>query len=172
LELLIGCGSSRDRRIPVGGRTEWSGLVTLDLEARHRPDVVFDLDHLPLPFEDDAFDEIHGYEVLEHCGRQGDWRFFLAQFAEFWRILKPGGVVVGTVPAPHSPWAWGDPGHTRVIPPESFTFLSQLAYAQVGRTSMSDYRSHYRADFDVAVEIAQDTTVFLLRAIKPSRWVP
>ena len=40
MELLIGCGSRRDKMIGTG---EWSKLVTLDLEPSHHPDVVWDL---------------------------------------------------------------------------------------------------------------------------------
>jgi SAM-dependent methyltransferase len=100
----------------------------------------------------DIFDEIHAYEVLEHCGRQGDYRTFFAQFTEFARILKPGGFFFATVPSIHSPWAWGDPSHTRVIPPETLVFLSQEEYTkQVGVTAMSDFRSIYKANFSVVM---------------------
>lgn len=147
-ELLIGCGSNRAKKLCVGGASEWASLTTLDNNPDHGPDVVHDLHEIPLPFEDESFDEIHAYEVLEHVGRQGDWRFFFDQFADFWRILKPGGYVIGTVPLPTSVWAWGDPSHTRVIPKESFTFLSQAEYdRQVGVTAMSDFRFYYKADF-------------------------
>lgn len=172
MELLIGCGSNRDKKLSVQGRAEWSGLVTLDYEARHKPDVVFHLEEPGgLPFEDDIADEIHAYEVLEHLGTQGDWRFFFRQFSDFWRVLKPGGYMLGTVPLPSSPWAWGDPSHARVIPRESFTFLVQPQYdAQVGVTPMSDFRSVYRADFDI-IHMADNghCLEFGLQAIKPSR---
>jgi hypothetical protein len=82
MELLIGCGSSRAKKLSTQGRSEWIGLVTLDYEKRHSPDVVHDL-HDPLPFDDDTADEIHAYEVLEHVGRQGDYKFFFQQFADF-----------------------------------------------------------------------------------------
>lgn len=169
--LLLGCGSARDKRVNITGREGWGALETLDHYAGHNPDVVWDMDVLPLPFDQDRFDEIHAYECLEHIGRQGDWKFFFAQFTDFWRILKPGGVLCATVPSPHSPWAWGDPSHTRILPPECLIFLSQPQYtAQVGKTAMSDFRGVFRADFDILVsEIQGDSHVFALQAVKPSR---
>lgn len=170
MDLLIGCGGSRVKKLWWGDRAEWSGLVTLDHEGRHKPDVVHDLESLPLPFGDDTADEIHAYEVLEHVGRQGDWRFFFAQWSDFWRVLKPGGMFFATVPLPTSPWAWGDPSHTRVLPVQCLTFLVQPAYEQVGRTAMSDFRSVYRADFDILhTGEAEGSLLFVLRAVKPSR---
>ena len=170
MELLIGCGSNRAKKLSVQGRSEWVGLVTLDHEPRHKPDVVYDLAHLPLPFDDNSADEIHAYECLEHVGTQGDYKFFFDQFSDFWRILRPGGFLIGTVPLPTSVWAWGDPSHTRVIPKESFVFLNQPAYAQVGRTAMSDFRSLYHADFDI-IHTKENGEVleFALQAVKPSR---
>ena len=170
MELLLGCGSSRVKKLSLEGRAEWSSLTTLDHNADHGPDVVHDLADLPLPFDDDTAEEIHAYECLEHVGQQGDYRFFFAQFADLWRISKPGGVVMGTVPLPSSVWAWGDPSHTRVIPKESFTFLHQPAYGQVGRTAMSDFRFCYRADFDIIHMVENGEVLeFALRAVKPSR---
>jgi SAM-dependent methyltransferase len=133
--------------------------------------VIWDLLEMPLPFAGDTFDEIHAYEVLEHTGQQGDWKFFFAQWSEFWRILKPEGAFFGTVPAYNSPWAWGDPSHTRVLPSESLVFLSQPEYeAQVGKTPMSDFRFVFKADFDILHTVIDASThQFVLRAVKPSR---
>ena len=150
-ELLIGCGNKREKHLtwpevpPV-----WQNLTTLDIDLDCKADVIHDLNVLPYPFEDESFDEIHAYEVLEHCGRQGDWRFFFAQFAEFHRILKPGGWFAATVPMWDSPWAWGDPGHTRVITKGSLAFLDRRGYEQVGSTSMTDYRSVWPYSFETA----------------------
>lgn len=170
MELLIGCGNSRDKKITFPEiPAEWSkDLITLDSDPTTHPNIVHDLNILPLPFDDDKFDEIHAYEVLEHTGQQGDWRFFFDQFAEFWRILKPGGYLIGSCPMWDSQWAWGDPGHTRVITSGSLTFLSQEEYTkQVGKTAMSDYRGWYKADFQpYAMQESDDTLGFVLRAIK------
>lgn len=169
-ELLIGCGSRWIKQVTLTGRQEWNDLTTLDYNADHNPNVVWDLNQLPLPFEDDSFNEIHAYEVLEHTGRQGDYKFFFAQFSEFWRILRPNGIVVGTCPAPSSPWAWGDPSHTRIIQKENFVFLDQDQYTrQVGKTPMSDFRNIYKADFSLIYLKEDVQTIFGLRAVKPSR---
>lgn len=172
MELLIGAGSRRSKHLVWQGRSDWTALVTLDINADHKPDVVHDLTVLPLPFEDNTFDEIHAYEVLEHTGQQGDWRFFFAQFSEFWRILKPDGVLLATSPDADSRWAWGDPGHTRVMSPESLTFLSQRQYtSQVGVTPMTDYRFVYKADFEPRLlETTQGGQFhYIIQAVKPSR---
>ena len=170
-ELLIGCGSRRDKFVPLPHNPGWRNLTTLDLNADHEPDVVADLMQLPLPFEDETFDEIHAYEVLEHTGAQGDYLWFFAQFSDFWRLLKPGGHFAATCPAVDSRWAWGDPSHTRVLMHETLTFLVQPEYTkQVGRTAMSDFRHIYKADFDVPFSRTEDGVfAFCLQAVKPSR---
>jgi SAM-dependent methyltransferase len=168
-ELLIGCGNDRRKKVRHGDiAADWSNLTTLDIDPDAKPDVLHDLDVLPYPFDDNAFDEVHAYEVLEHCGRQGDWRGFFAQFTELHRILVPGGLLIATVPMWDSPWAWGDPGHTRVITKGTLAFLSQSAYAEeVGRTTFTDYRHVYKADFEpVACHDTEHTFGFILKAIK------
>lgn len=175
MELLIGCGNSREKKVSFSKiPSQWIELVTLDIDCSCKPDIEHDLNFLPLPFGDDHFDEIHAYEVLEHCGSQGDWRFFFNQFYEFWRILKPNAYLVATVPLWDRKWAWGDPGHRRVINEGSLIFLNQQEYGnQIGKTAMTDYRPWYKADFEVTHCMEKnDMMVFILQAIKPSRWQP
>lgn len=197
-ELLIGCGHTRDKRVdprdfgpaqhpPPQDLRAWRGcLETLDLFIECRPDWVGNLQRVPwaavrvgedescqtdrvLP--DDTYDEIHAYEVLEHVGRQGDYRSFFSHFSEVWRILKPGGYLCATVPSRYSEWLWGDPGHTRAILPCMLVFLNQPTYEhQQGRTAMSDYRRDFRADFNiVGSRDDHQTHTFVLQAVKPSR---
>lgn len=167
-ELLIGCGNNRRKLVHFDEIGEaFQNLTTLDIDPGCEPDVVHDLNITPYPFESDAFDEIHAYECLEHVGHQGDWRFFFRQWQEFYRILKPGGYFVGSCPMWDSPWAWSDPGHTRVITKHSLVFLRQAEYEnQVGRTHMTDYRSVYSGDFEtVAVQETEHSWGFVLRKL-------
>lgn len=163
-ELLLGAGTSREKQVSLKGADKWTDLVRLDIDPDCEPDVVWDLEHLPLPFEDETFEEIHAYEVLEHLGQQGDWRRFFAEFTEYHRILKPGGVFVATTPPWDSLWAWSDPGHRRIFSEGTVHFLDQDSYKDVGTNPMTDYRHVYKADFKVEYAAEKDGRfVFVLR---------
>lgn len=172
MELLLGAGSSRIKKVAIPGKKEWKHLVTLDLFDTHNPDVVWDMENRPLPFDDDTFDEIHAYDVLEHLSHQGDWEGFFAEWSEWYRLLKPGGMICAISPHWSSPWAWGDPGHRRVYGPEILTFLEMPQYEkQVGKTPMTDYRSHWQGDFEpLHMNVSEGGQfVYVLKAHKPVR---
>jgi len=162
--LLIGAGSSRDKRIvhELTPDAEFNDLVTLDITGV--ADIYHDLNEIPYPFRDKAFTEIHAYEVLEHCGSQGDGEFFFGQFNEFWRILKPGGVFCGSVPHYKGPWAFGDPGHKRILPPSVFGYLTESFYDQLGETFCADYRDLIKGYWKlIGTDEIGDQVVFMLQ---------
>lgn len=172
MQILLGAGSDHRKKIWTDGAEAWNGLVKVDFNADHKPDIVHDLTRLPYPFEDNSADEIHMYDTWEHLGQQGDFETFFAQWTELWRILKPGGLFFGISPHWSSPWAWMDPGHTRAAGPEMLIFLHQPNYTErVGKTPMSDYRFCYKADFDLeGCEITENRQFhWVLKAVKPSR---
>lgn len=179
-ELLMGCGTNHRKKLalPTDSR-DWDGLVTLDYCREYRPDVVSDLASGSLPFCSDAFDTLSAYEVLEHLGERGDYALLFRQFSDYWRVLKSDGLLYATVPCWKSLWAWGDPGHRRVINEGTLTFLSQPNYDAPGvmMTPAVDYRRHFAGDFNIvamghSAEGASHDTCnywFVLQAVKPAR---
>ena len=145
-ELVLGAGNCRVKKI-YNANNQYIDPVYVDIDPDSNPDILLDLNTNSLPFPDSSFEEVHMYEVLEHLGTQGDYKHFFSFFEEIARVLVPEGLFIASVPASSSPWVWGDPGHTRAIPPECLVFLDQQEYEnQVGKTPMTDYRGIYKAD--------------------------
>ena len=170
MELLIGCGNSRRKKHSLNS-PDWEELVTIDHDPNCGADVVHDLDVTPWPFESNTFDECHAYEVLEHLGRQGDYHAFFRHFGEIYRILKPGGLLIATVPAWNDVWAWADPSHTRIIAPHTLVFLDRTEYQkQVGKSAMTDFRWLGHGDFEPVAALTENGCFkFALEAHKPVR---
>lgn len=184
-ELLLGCGRSRDKIMGLPGQEmTWKNLITLDANRAVDPDWIWDLNMFPWCCQtrhmvaaelipDNLFNEIHAYEVLEHIGQQGDIRSFFETFNEIWRILKPGGFLFATVPSRYSPWLWGDPGHARVILPETLLFIDRGRFNRVysqKNNPAADYSEWFTGDFDVfSSEDNHTRHIFCLQAVKPVR---
>ena len=194
-ELLLGCGFSRQKLLANRGENlEWKDLVTLDYNEKCNPDLLCNLDLYPTyvkerchwnaygrtengkrcldatgKITDNFFVEVHAYEVLEHLGTQGDAAAFFNCFANIHRVLVPGGFLFATVPSRHSPWAWGDPSHRRLIQQESLVFLSQkrVTANRARGTQMSDFSELWSLDFDI-IASADDHIYhkFCLQALK------
>jgi len=167
-QLVIGAGRYKKRRIILGNEN-YKNAVSLDVNEKVKPDIVWDLNDRPLPFEDNEFDEIHAYDVLEHVGKQGDWKGFFDEFTEYWRILKKDGLFYITAPLPNGLWAWSDPGHTRVISKELFIFLNQDSYDNE-ESQMTDYRKYWSGNFEFVKDVTphgeDNIGAYILRAKK------
>lgn len=182
------------RIVPESER--WQNVVTVDLNPACDPDLLIDLSKTlwtmdpaavrrrppealreleggDLALASDLFDEVHAYEVLEHLGRSGDYETYFAQMDEIWRVLRPGGFLCATVPSRFSIWAWGDPGHGRIISSASLVFLYRPTYEDLGKSPSSDYRSVFSGDFNIVQSSDDDETHrFILQAVKPARKTP
>lgn len=155
--LLLGASHAKPaRKLIIPGyslsedHTDW---VRLDMNPDCKPDVLFDLNDIEregwldrvlmlnrLPFRAETFDEIHAYSVMEHYGTQGDFRGFFAGMRELWRVLKPGGYLVAGTPPWNDMWAWGDPGHTRIINNGTIAYLERAFYDKLDDSPATDYR--------------------------------
>lgn len=80
-------------------------------------DEAWDLNVLPWPWDDAAFDKVIALDVMEHL--KLDVQRWLD---ECWRILAPGGLLVLRVPSHDNPVSWRDVTHERLFHEESFHF--------------------------------------------------
>ena len=137
-------------------------MLTLDMDPGCNPSILWDMETLPLPFDDAAFCEIHLYDSLEHWGRQGDWRGFFAEFAEYHRLLSARGFLCIIVPVGEDRFA--DPGHCRFFTLNHFLMLSQDWYAQqiaLGER-VTDYRWYWKLDFRVQFSRQDDNHLYVV----------
>ncbi|HUP27203.1 MAG TPA: methyltransferase domain-containing protein [Chloroflexia bacterium] len=106
------------RILQIGaGRKTLAGAVTLDINPRVEPDVVWDLNDFPYPFDDDTFDVVQCEHVLEHL------RDVVRVMEELHRILKPRGRVWVRVPYFSSLNFNTDPTHVHAFSARSFDYL-------------------------------------------------
>ena len=84
-----------------------AGCVNHDL-TRHGDhiDVIHDLNDMPWPWEDESFDRIVAWAVLEHIPAN-----LIMSFNECWRILKSGGQLEVKLPLWDAEESYSDPTH-------------------------------------------------------------
>jgi hypothetical protein len=136
------------RRVPstlhVGsGKNFKPDWLNLDVDARWRPDVVFDLEQ-PLPpsgvatlpshrfgeltLGEGAFAEIVAQDVLEHI------RALPTAMTTLLHWLQVGGVLKVAVPYELSLGAWCDPTHVRAFNERSFDYFTKWSWYLGWRT--------------------------------------
>jgi len=102
-KLNLGCGFMK-----------FPGWVNVDALENCKPDVVWDLNKVPWPFDDNSFDGILANHVFEHLD---EWWDALKECA---RILKVGGVLDIRVPDESSSSAGTYRDHKHIITFHSF----------------------------------------------------
>jgi SAM-dependent methyltransferase len=78
--------------ISCGGHY-WKGWINADYTNNFKHDIDVNLDKLPLPFKTNTFDYVYSEHTLEHVNSD-----FPKLMMEFWRILKPNGLIEIRVP--------------------------------------------------------------------------
>lgn len=96
-------------------------IFGIDIVDFNNPNIsIADLAISPIPYEDNSFDYISGFDFLEHIPRvlyTGENRKqpFIDIMSEVWRVLKPDGQALFCTPAyPHQE-AFQDPQHVNII---------------------------------------------------------
>jgi SAM-dependent methyltransferase len=77
-----------------------------------------------LPFDNETFDSISAYDVLEHLSREAPNNLFIYYMNELHRVLRPGGTAVFVFPAfPHRD-AFSDPTHVNFITSDTVNYFT------------------------------------------------
>jgi hypothetical protein len=112
IRLNLGCGQNKQ-----------PGYINVDKYDSFAPEVVWDLERCPWPFETGSVVEAVMHHSLEHMGATTEG--FLAIMQEIYRVCAPGAVVAIDVPHPRSEGFAGDPTHVRPITPAILLLFSK-----------------------------------------------
>jgi SAM-dependent methyltransferase len=105
------------QRLNLGcGRDIRPGYVNLDAADLPGVDVVHDAERLPLPFEDESFEEVLCNSILEHLD-------FIPVLRDLHRILRPGGRLIVTGPHFTTRNVFVDPTHKTAFSVDTFRFF-------------------------------------------------
>lgn len=121
MKLNIGCGLARRE-----------GAINIDRNPRYQPDLLWDLERTPYPFDDGVVEEIVAHHVLTHLGRRPEAFYAIVQ--ELHRILRPGGVIDIVAVHHRCDDYWSDPTNVRPITPHGMALFGR-AYAEVFRSA-------------------------------------
>ena len=105
MKLNMGCGK---QKLP--------DYINVDAYAYCKPDLQFDLETFPWPWEDNSVDAVLFQQSLEHMGASTP--VFLKLMQELYRVCKNGAEVNIIVPHPRCDSFIGDPTHVRIITPQ------------------------------------------------------
>lgn len=90
--------------------------------------------------EDDFFDTISAFDVIEHLSREGYPNIFITFMNEAHRILKPNGFLLCVTPAFPNATAFQDPTHVNIITDQTVHYFTgenpgarNLGYGFVGK---------------------------------------
>lgn len=112
MKLHLGCGNRKLK-----------GYINLDSSKEVKPDKVWNLEKTPLPFNENAFEEIIAEHVFEHINS------FIPLMHDLRRICKKGATIKIKTPF-YSAWGqYNDPTHVRFFTPFTFEYFKKGNYS-------------------------------------------
>jgi glycosyltransferase involved in cell wall biosynthesis len=170
-------GQGKRLNLGSGGKRE-EGFINVDLFSGPSVDEVFDLDEIP--YLDETISAINSEHSLEHVG----WQRVDKALSEWWRVLKPGGILMLKMPdaedcfkkyletdpnnKPHRDWykytVWGIQRSQAGEPDEG-----QYHRCGFSQQEMNDKLEQLGFIIDFSVKYnGWDTWSFAVRALKPA----
>lgn len=151
--LDLGCGSNPKNPYSA------DEVYGIDIVNFNNPNIrIADLTIDPIPFEDNTFDYVTGYDFLEHVPRilyNGRVRTqpFIDLMSEVWRVLKPNGIALFYTPAyPHAE-AFQDPQHVNIITERTVSYFCNYFYdhnLQAGWSGLEGGRIYgFKGEFEL-----------------------
>ena len=136
VKLNLGCGFN-----------PFPGYVNIDKSPACRPDLLFDAETNPWPWETNSIVEVLFFHSLEHMGASSS--VFLAMIRELYRVCAPDARVRILAPHPRHDDFLNDPTHVRVLTPALFTLFDRERNLQwiEGRFANSPLAIYLGVDF-------------------------
>jgi SAM-dependent methyltransferase len=126
----LSLGSSGNHSLSKDGE-KW---INLDMNPKANPDVLHNLNDLPLPFADNTFDCVLATHVFEHLDKI-KWVYVVA---DIHRILKPGGALIAVTPHGSSDIAMAQAQHKGIFFEATWNTIRADSYTQPGSTGYLD----------------------------------
>ena len=105
------------------GFNKLDGYVNVDQFPECTPDVLWNLEQTPWPFEESSVDEMIAHHGLEHLGQET--KVFFAIMQEFYLLMRHDGLIRITVPHPNHPTFQSDPTHVRAFTYGTFEMMNR-----------------------------------------------
>lgn len=124
MKLNMGCGHRKR-----------AGYVNVDMFEACRPDVLWNLEVVPWPWETSSVDEVLFHHSMEHLGQSTP--VYLELMRELYRVCRDGAKVQIDVPHPRHDYYLGDPTHVRPVTPASLSLFDRALNDEWQRTGSS-----------------------------------
>ncbi len=136
LRLNLGCGQNL-----------MAGFLNVDKFGE--PELRFDLETFPWPWEDNSVEIVNLSHVLEHLGESTDTYFKIIQ--ELYRICRHNASIYINVPHPRHDDFLSDPSHVRVVTPDGLNLFSKRLNHEWGQqgAANSPLALYLDVDFEV-----------------------